>query len=160
LAIEINSALKSSDQKTYKHEVVLNQTFFSEGKVGDIDWELTGEKKEINGLQCYEAKAKNRELMLTAWYTKEIPVSNGPSIYQGLPGLVVWVEDFFRTIELIDFEYIENGSVADYQQMYNKYLNAFNDKKNQKHREKEPLLIVKKSDAANDIYQMIHGKNY
>ncbi|WP_165605811.1 GLPGLI family protein [Flavivirga aquatica] len=158
LADKIEFTFKSSENKTFKNEWVLNQVFFSEGKVGDIEWELTNEQKTINGLKCFKAKAKEREWMLTAWYTKEIPVSNGPSIYQGLPGLVVWVEDFFRTTEIIEVSYSNN--VEQFEKLYAKRNDIFNSKENIKHYEKEPLLIVKKSDAANQIYNMIHGKRF
>jgi len=44
-------ALKSSENQTYKHEWIMNQIFFSEGKVGDIKWELQTEIKEFSGLK-------------------------------------------------------------------------------------------------------------
>lgn len=158
LADQTSFALKSSDKKTFKNEKIFNQSFFSKGSVGDIEWTLTDEEKTINGLKCFKAKAKEREWMITAWYTKEIPVSNGPSIYQGLPGLVIWVEDFFRTIEIVDASY--SNDKVQFAELYKTYNDLFNKKENEKFSEKEPRLIVKKSDAANQIYSMIHGKRF
>jgi Protein of unknown function (Porph_ging). len=34
----------------------------------------------------------------TAWYTPQIPVTNGPGIYQGLPGLILEINDGTTTI--------------------------------------------------------------
>src|SRR5690606_30717868 len=35
---------------------------------------------------------------VTAWYTPQIPVSNGPSTYWGLPGLILEVNDGSETL--------------------------------------------------------------
>lgn len=40
-----------------------------------------------------EPKTKEVEVTVTAWYTPQIPVSSGPSIYHGLPGLILEVND-------------------------------------------------------------------
>ena len=37
-------------------------------------------------------------ITVTAWYTPQIPVSNGPESYQGLPGLILEVNDGDLTI--------------------------------------------------------------
>lgn len=158
LAVKIFFSLKNAKNKTFKYETFMNQTFYSTGDVGDIDWELTKEEKVINGLKCFKAKAKEREWMLTAWYTKEIPVSNGPSIYQGLPGLVVWVEDFFRTIQITDVSYSDDTDA--FQSRYKKLLEQFQKKENKKHSIKELLVIVDKSDFANSMFRFFHGKTY
>src|SRR5690606_7719329 len=76
LADTVLFALKTPQNKTFKHEWIMNQTFYTEGKVGDISWELTNETKTIAGLKCTKALAKRDNYpMLTVWYTKDIPVS-------------------------------------------------------------------------------------
>jgi GLPGLI family protein len=37
-------------------------------------------------------------MVTTAWYTPQVPVSNGPAKYQGLPGLILEVNDGKKTI--------------------------------------------------------------
>ena len=150
--------LKSTDNKTYKHEWIMNQTFFSEGQVGDVKWELINEKKTINGLQCLKAVSTNYP-MLTVWYTKDIPVSNGPSIYQGLPGLIVWAEDYFRTIEIIKISH--NNDVTFFNNLYGEKLKVFNQQReNRKNYTKEPVVIVKKGDLAMSSYEFFNKKPY
>ena len=39
-----------------------------------------------------------RDVEVVAWFTPEIPVSSGPSWYQGLPGLILEVSDDDTTI--------------------------------------------------------------
>ncbi len=152
--------LKSVQNKTFKHEWIMNKTFFSEGKVGDIKWVLTNEKKTIAGLNCLKAITKKGNYpMLTVWYTKEIPVSNGPSIYQGLPGLVVWSEDYFRTIQISDIKY--NNDLEHFNKLYKtKYKTFEEQKKRRKYYDKEPILIIKKGDLANNNYEYHYGKPF
>jgi GLPGLI family protein len=158
IAEKVHFLIKSPENKTYKYEWVMDQLFFTEGKPGDIVWELTNETRKINGLKCFKAVSKNKYLMLTAWYTKDIPVSNGPSIYLGLPGLVVWAEDFFRTTEIQSIEYTDD--VNQFNTLYSERMNFFNEKEHHKNYDKEPILVLKKADMANHLYKMIHGKSY
>lgn len=70
------------------------------------DWKLENETKTIGNYICFKAtyikrienssNTKNgirKEHIVTAWYTPQIPISNGPSEYDGLPGLILEVRD-------------------------------------------------------------------
>jgi len=151
--------LKSADNRTYKHEWILNRVFFSEGRVGDFKWELLDEEKAINGLRCRKAVATNYP-MLTAWYTTDIPVSNGPSAYQGLPGLAVWVEDYYRTIEILDISYEDN--VASFSEKYNEKMAVFKRRQKEKGVDdaNEALVLVQKGDLSINSYEYFHKKPY
>ena len=62
------------------------------------------------------------EITITAWYTPEIPVNQGPENYWGLPGLILEVNDGKTTIlcskivlnakEKIDIKPVDNGEVV------------------------------------------------
>ena len=83
-------------------------------------WKMSGESKKIGQYTCYKATytkqveekvfsfgswnqtngtnqpkkpKKMRDVEVVAWFTPEIPVSSGPSWYQGLPGLILEVSD-------------------------------------------------------------------
>lgn len=66
-----------------------------EGRV----WTLSNETKNILNFECYKAvyeakTTKGVEYTVTAWYTKEIPLSYGPADYAGqLPGLILELHD-------------------------------------------------------------------
>jgi len=80
--------------------------------------ELTGETKNIGNYTCYKAVFEKEEesieinmidgdvkeekvlkkRTLVAWYTPDIPISNGPRDYGGLPGLILEVNDGDLTI--------------------------------------------------------------
>lgn len=153
-------AIKTPSNKTLKHEWVMHQTFYTEGNVGDIKWELTNEEKVIDGINSKKAIAKEDNYpTLTVWYTNDLPVSNGPSIYQGLPGLVVRAEDYSRTIELINIEYSNN--VEEFKKVYDEKFEAFSkEKTKKKHYEIEPILIIKKGDLFKSSYEYFHKKPY
>ena len=52
-------------------------------------------EKKTNFLDAVEIP---KEIVITAWYTPEIPVSQGPEGYWGLPGLILEVNDGRTTI--------------------------------------------------------------
>ncbi len=139
--------------KTFKLENFLGQMFYTEGTTGDIEWELTDERKQIVGLECKKAVSKNRDLRLTAWYTNALPISSGPSIYLGLPGLVVWVEDFYRTTQIEKIEY--SNSTVNFEAKLKKLQSEFEAVKKSKIT-KEKTLIMDKVMFANKAYKQIH----
>jgi len=49
-----------------------------------------GEAKKTNFMDDFELP---KEVTITAWYTPEIPISQGPENYWGLPGLILEVSD-------------------------------------------------------------------
>jgi len=109
-----------SDQKD-----TMGKIFLVKDTIESIEWNLEAETKYIGEYQCYKAtftkqvevrnisfsngntKTANddkeeepemEERTVTAWYTPQIPVSNGPAKYQGLPGLILEVHDGKLTI--------------------------------------------------------------
>lgn len=78
-----------------------------------IKWTMTKQTKEIDGYLCYLAtldKSKS-DKKLKVWYTPKIPIKHGPKSYNGLPGLVMEIEDilYHWTVSKIDF----NDKAAD-----------------------------------------------
>ena len=84
--------------------------------------------------QSYEYKKSSEEkkketITTTAWYTLQVPVSNGPDNFQGLPGLILEINDGERLIvcteiilnpsEKIEVKAPEKGEIVS-QAAYNK----------------------------------------
>ncbi|APZ45810.1 hypothetical protein BW723_05645 [Polaribacter reichenbachii] len=64
-------------------------------------WKLTQEKKQIGKYTCYKATTSKfvegrngkMERKVIAWYTNEIPFNFGPKDYNGLPGLILELQE-------------------------------------------------------------------
>lgn len=58
-----------------------------------LKWEILPEKKVIGEYQCQKATLDFAGRQWTAWFTEEIPLSDGPYKFRGLPGLIVQIND-------------------------------------------------------------------
>ena len=97
---------------------LMGKVFLIKDNLVSYDWELTGETKNIGNYTCYKAAYEIEEddiiidmidgevkevketikRTIVAWYTPDVPVSNGLSNYGGLPGLILEVNDGNETI--------------------------------------------------------------
>jgi GLPGLI family protein len=117
---------KNTTDNAYKNQVDLyGKTFLIQDSLQTIDWKITDDVKMIGKHTCFKATAilKNRGLptnfrpeeqqtkdskeeikikeemiIVTAWFTLDIPVSQGPAMYYGLPGLILEVNAGNTTI--------------------------------------------------------------
>lgn len=65
---------------------LINSPFYNE------KWILINETKKIGELKCKKAELILNKEKITAYYCEDIPISEGPSKYFGLPGLIVYLE--------------------------------------------------------------------
>ncbi|PIX11440.1 MAG: GLPGLI family protein, partial [Flavobacteriaceae bacterium CG_4_8_14_3_um_filter_31_8] len=97
---------------------IMGKTFLIKDSIPNYQWQLTSETKNIGNYTCYKATfskdvenismtvengetkqtKKTETITTTAWYTPQIPISNGPTIYHGLPGLILEINDGKTTI--------------------------------------------------------------
>ena len=102
-----------------------SKLFLIQDKLKERDWTFSDEKKFIGNYECFKAtttrevrdvqggisingdkdldaenetEPKMKQLTVTAWYTTQIPVNNGPQNYHGLPGLILEVNDGLTTM--------------------------------------------------------------
>ncbi|WP_458627742.1 GLPGLI family protein [Winogradskyella sp. PC D3.3] len=107
------------------HKETMGKKFLIKDTISPIEWKLESETKHIGEYMCFKATytkevPKNNfsfnsnsniddeneeeeepemiERTITAWYTPQIPVSNGPAKYQGLPGLILEIHDGKLTV--------------------------------------------------------------
>ena len=55
------------------------------------NWEITNETQVINGYNCKKAISRAFSAYITAWFTEDIPVNAGPEKFDGLPGLILYL---------------------------------------------------------------------
>ena len=97
---------------------IMGKLFLIKDKLPKYDWVLSSETKSIGVYTCYKAtytrqeertsmsvedgkvteKKEKVDVVTTAWYTPQIPVSNGPGDYNGLPGLILEIKEGGQTI--------------------------------------------------------------
>ncbi|MDR2145997.1 MAG: GLPGLI family protein [Tannerella sp.] len=72
------------------------------------DWEILNDTATILGYHCQKARCTWRGRDWTAWFTAEIPVSEGPWKFYGLPGLITKLHDAKKhySFELTGFQEI------------------------------------------------------
>lgn len=68
---------------------ILDKEFLVSENLQNIEWTLINETKTIGNLECKKAEKKNGNDITEAWYAPSIPTMAGPSVYWGLPGLIV-----------------------------------------------------------------------
>ncbi|MBV8326956.1 GLPGLI family protein [Chryseobacterium sp.] len=80
------------EQKVYYYDRVAGkQIYYQEDR--PLKWEITNDMEKQNGYQAQKAVANFGGRVWTAWFTKDINVSDGPYKFSGLPGLIVRLED-------------------------------------------------------------------
>ncbi len=110
---------KNTKDKRYTNKTEISgKRFLIQDELEDYGWKLSGETKTIGKYTCYKATRTREEtrssfsmtdgekeekkekvtIETVAWYTTEIPVSNGPELFWGLPGLILEVQDGKLTI--------------------------------------------------------------
>lgn len=96
---------KNTKEQTFVNaKEMFGKKFLIKDTINTITWKTEKETKTIGNYLCFKAtftemiddydemgkkKEKQKERIITAWYTPEIPISNGPKDYQGLPGLIL-----------------------------------------------------------------------
>lgn len=110
---------KNINDKRFSNKTEISgKRFLIKDKLTDYKWEMSGETKNIGNYTCYKATRKREETRTSfsmtdgekdekkekvmietiAWYTPQIPVSNGPGRFWGLPGLILEIQDGKQTI--------------------------------------------------------------
>ena len=110
---------KNIKEKRFSNQTdIMGKRFLVKDKLPEHKWEMSAETKNIGTYTCYKAsyskevenknvffkngesveEVKKETILITAWYTTQVPVSNGPGNYQGLPGLILEINDGKKTI--------------------------------------------------------------
>ena len=94
---------KNTKQQRFTNQnEIMGKVFLIKDSLNTINWKLEKETKNIGEYTCFKAtttrtdtmqlngeQKETKEVTITAWYTPQIPVNNGPSMYHGLPGLIL-----------------------------------------------------------------------
>ncbi len=70
----------------------MTRTFIVASPTERLSWKLTAKKKKVLDYVCMGADLQIGKETITAWFTPKIPVSAGPYLYYGLPGMILGLE--------------------------------------------------------------------
>lgn len=87
-SLEVLTGAPSPDEYTYMRYIKTNKFIYTE-KLPQMEWELSDSTKTICYYQCKKAVATVYGRTWTVWYTPDIPVSAGPYVLKGLPGVIL-----------------------------------------------------------------------
>ena len=96
--MHIKMVMKRPDNQLYKNlaenKIFEKQEFFGRNflitdETKELEWKLANEQKDILGYVCQKAIIDNTEKPVVAWFSPQIPVSNGPMAYGKLPGMIL-----------------------------------------------------------------------
>lgn len=83
---------QNSAQVSFTEKIVKDNYWYIQD-IDDLNWEILPETKEVAGFVAQKAKASFSGRDYTAWFTTEIPISEGPYKFRGLPGLILEISD-------------------------------------------------------------------
>jgi len=79
-----------------KEKEFLGKQFLIEDNLPDFNWKILEETKNIESFICLKAIGEitddDKKIEVVAWFAKDIHVSNGPLLYNGLPGLILEID--------------------------------------------------------------------
>lgn len=111
----IEKKYSTQEMKVFKNIHISNYLYSVKNS---LDWQLYSDTLKIKNYVCNKATVKLEGRNYVAWYTPEIPISDGPYKFWGLPGLILKVTDTENHYEfsLESFEkHLENPPQRPYQ---------------------------------------------
>lgn len=86
------------------------------------NWQLQEGTDTVAGYDCQKATLNFRGRNYTAWFTTEIPISEGPLKLFGLPGLILKVEDSEKLFSFVMIGLTQPKQIMPYQVAKSEYL--------------------------------------
>lgn len=86
----IKKPLLKENIKIYR---VLYDTYELKEDQPIFDWKILSDKKTLNNVICQKATLKFKGRQWEAWFSTELPYSEGPYMFNGLPGLIISMYD-------------------------------------------------------------------
>ena len=84
--------LRQSKIIRFYDRISINDFFYDESD-NLFKWTILSDKKNILGYSCQKAVTAFAGRIWDVWFTRQIPISDGPYKFQGLPGLILKAED-------------------------------------------------------------------
>jgi len=80
-----------ADKSVVQLREFMGKKFLIKEEIEASKWKLTSEEKQILNYTCRKATYQDEENTVEAWFTTELPLSNGPDNFGQLPGMILEV---------------------------------------------------------------------
>ena len=100
------------DKKMFTIKNFKGNKFNVVDSIAFINWEITGQTKNIQGFLCQKAIGKYRGRIYGAWFTTDLPYPYGPWRLYGLPGLILEATDTKGEVMFLCKEVKQNSNSA------------------------------------------------
>ncbi len=75
-----------------------------------FDWKIEPSRDSIiAGFYCKRATTVDGKDLIVAWYSRSVPIMDGPFKYAGLPGLIIQLESRFGIAQVADIQVVKNN---------------------------------------------------
>ncbi len=99
---------KASQKTSFKDRIGRDVYMYEEDRT--INWKISSETRKIGEYKVQKAETDFGGRQWTAWFTTDLPYPDGPYKFNGLPGLIVKVEDDKGEYS---FDLMKNYKIAD-----------------------------------------------
>ena len=80
-------------KKTVSYEKIEGKLYQYQEEMPLFNWKMSSQKATIAGYACQKATTSFAGRIWEAWFTREVPVPDGPYKFSSLPGLIIKVGD-------------------------------------------------------------------
>lgn len=110
IGIEYQFYVKKNFENNITEKIITNSTIHYLLPIDEeLNWKILPERKNIGKFNAQKAETTYGGRNWVAWFTTEIPFSDGPYIFRNLPGLILSIEDT-NTNYAFNFIQIKKGS--------------------------------------------------
>lgn len=95
-----------------------------------LNWKIEQETVKKNNYTCQKATLDYKGRTWEAWFTQEIPIQEGPYIFKGLPGLIVYMKDKTNSYEFSFSGLTKKYNLLEFENMQPKPMEISKDKLN------------------------------
>ncbi|MEA5405470.1 GLPGLI family protein [Arcicella sp. DC2W] len=105
--------VKNHFNKTiYLSDFIFNKTFYVKDSLNNMKWELTNGTKIVLNQKCNAAITHFRGRKYIVYYAVNLPYSNGPWKFGGLPGLILEVKSDDDLYQFVAVKIIKNYTTS------------------------------------------------
>ncbi|MCT4329604.1 MULTISPECIES: GLPGLI family protein [Elizabethkingia] len=87
------------NNKANRYYSIMLDLFEVSDMLPKLNWKLSKDAKTIGQMKCQKAITSYKGREWIAWFATEVPVNDGPYIFNGLPGLIVSLNDVKNNYE-------------------------------------------------------------